>query len=307
MSRSGRGSIHGYEVASGLPLARLSAVRGVRGRISLERGGDGLLDRPGELTAWYEWPERDGLAFALARANGAVLAWCSIIGAFEMDPARAAIRVAAETVDEMCEHRLGAIAVPLLLSELGDVALHAAAIDVGGRGVLFCGPSGRGKSTLALMASRLGHPVLTEDGAVVALERPDPIVWPGARGVRVDHHPAGAIRPRASEAAGVEPGRQRRLQMLAPHLDAAGPAPVAAVCHLAERGPKLAVRELSPWEALPVLAPSLMHAGGPTSLRPAFGRLVRLLERVPAFRVSMPDCIGDAPDATRSLLSQVLP
>jgi hypothetical protein len=57
--------------------------------------------------------------------------------------------------------------------------LHAAAIDVGGRALVLCGPSGAGKTTLALALTARGHRLLTEEvvwvdhtGLVRGLPRP---------------------------------------------------------------------------------------------------------------------------------------
>lgn len=295
-------SLHGYEVVSELPLQRLSASAGDRGRIEIASAPERLLDRAGELTAWHELR---GIEFALARADGHMLAWCSRTGAFEIDPAAGRVRVSEASLDEAWEHRVGTTAVPLLAAERDDLAIHASAVAVDGRGVLLCGPSGRGKSTLALMSARLGHRVVTEDGAVVALGGHAPLVWPGARGVRVDD--------RAADAAGLAPsggnGRGglglRRLRTVGLQLEASGPVPVTAVCQLTERGPRLEVTRLAAAQALPGLAPSLIHAGGADSLRPAFARLATLVESVAVFRVTMPDRLDGLGDATQSLLARV--
>lgn len=49
--------------------------------------------------------------------------------------------------------------------------LHAATIDVGGRGVCLCGDKGAGKSTLAMALGARGHPVLGDEVAAVAIGR----------------------------------------------------------------------------------------------------------------------------------------
>ena len=58
--------------------------------------------------------------------------------------------------DDLWEHRLVSVAVPLLLAERGDIALHAAAVARGDRAVAFAGASTRGKSTLAVAAAACG-------------------------------------------------------------------------------------------------------------------------------------------------------
>jgi hypothetical protein len=256
----------------------------VRGRLSVLRGA-GLLDGTGELTAWQERPDSDSY-FALARSNGSLIAACSSTGAYSIDPAAGTISVSGAGGEDW-EHRLGTTAVPLLLAERGDLVLHASAVLIEDRAVLFCGPSGRGKSTLALIASSAGHPVLSEDGAVIELGGDSAVAWPGPGGVCSDGGRAGGPRT------------------ISTSLEAPGPAPVGAVCFLAPRGPRLEVTPLAPAQAVSSLVPSLVHAGDEPALRAAFERLLRLLELVPAFRVTMPDDLGGAPQATRSALASL--
>ena len=298
------GSIYGYELESELPLRRLHATPGVRGCLRVEGGAQGLLDQSAELTAWLDWPGTDE-RFALARSDGSLIVWWSEIGAFEIDPARGRIRAEALRLDELVEHRLATTVIPLLLAERGDLVLHGSVVAVDGRAVLFCGPSGCGKSTLALQASRLGHAVLSEDGAVI--EPGDAKVWPGARGIFVEDAPTIAARARAKSDSGGPAvfRRGRDLRLLAPELEASGPAPVAAICRVGGRGPELSVARLPAAEAVPVLVPDLLHGGGPGSLRPAFSLLIGLLALVPVYRVSLPDGLSRAPAATRSVLDEV--
>jgi hypothetical protein len=300
------GSIYGYEVESGLQLRRMREELGVRGRLRLEAVAERLLDRSGELTAWLDWPGT-GHHFAMARSNGLLLASWSDLGTFEVDPGALRIRAEGSGFDPLGEHRLATTVIPLLLAERGDLALHGAVVAAHGRGVLFCGPSGRGKSTLALLASQLGHAVLSEDGAVIEPGK-EGKVWPGPCGVFVEDELTIAARARAAEAsngATVTVPRRRRLRMLEEESHDCSAVPVAAICQMAERGADLTVARLSPAEAIPGLVPDLIHAGGPDSLRPAFALLADLLQRVPAYRVSMPEGIQRAREATRALLDQV--
>ena len=168
--------------------------------------------------------------------------------------------------------------------------LTRAAVVVGGRAVLFCGPSGIGKSTLALLASQLGHPVLTDDGVIVTLETTCPTAWPGVPDV---------LASDGARSAG------RRPRVLPAELQATAPVPVSSVCHLSERRDKLAVERLTASGALPVLVPSLIHAGGPDSLRGAFALLARAVEPVSLYRVAMPDRMAAAPAAAQALLEAV--
>jgi hypothetical protein len=186
------------------------------------------------------------------------------------------------------EHRIGTMAVPLLLAERGELAVHAAAIAVRGSAVLFAGSSGRGKSTLALAASEAGNPVLSEDG--VTVDPGDELlrIWPGMRGVR----------------AATPEGRKGFVELPAAH-EAREPLPLGAVCLLGERGERLEISSLSPAAAVPAFVPSLIHSGEPAALARAFALLARVLARVPAYRVSLPDDLRRVNASVRSLLEQL--
>jgi len=80
-------------------------------------------------------------------------------------PDRAAIWTSVTAVNElwsMVENVLRPLVARRLLAS-GGLLLHSAAVSVGGRGVVFAGQSGAGKSTIASLALAAGHPVLSDD------------------------------------------------------------------------------------------------------------------------------------------------
>jgi hypothetical protein len=308
-----RGSVFGYELESELPLERLREEAGSRGRLVLERAKESILDRSGELTGWAE-PAGGRTAFALARTDAGLIAWCSATGSYQLDATAGCIRVEpARGVNPSWEHRLLSMALPMLLSERGDLAFHASAAVVGEGAVLFCGPSGRGKSTLAISAAALGHRVLAEDGAIITLQEGVPTVWPGPRAVRLKDDSASALArsllagrsgngtgtvPRPAPGVGIHP--------LPPDAEAPTPVPVRAILTLEERGPDLAVKPLDPAEGLAAMVENLFHAGRAEGLRPAYRRAAQLAERVPVYRVTVPDDLAGAPASAERLLHGVV-
>jgi hypothetical protein len=176
--------------------------------------------------------------------------------------------------------------------------VHAAAIETDAGAVLFVGPAGRGKSTLALTAPALGLRLLAEDGVDID---GDGVVWPGPRGVRVRQDVIDALALETRSRPGATP-RRKATHFIPDALYADDPVPLAAVVLLAERSRDgLVTESLEPAAAVPALIPSLIF-GGSDRLAQAFGLACALVERVPLFRAALPDDFAAAPDALGAVL-----
>jgi len=282
------GSLYGFEVKSDLPLRRLNSAAGTRGELLVEAAGGPLVAPDGEPAG--SLADADGRRWfaSYELENGGCLLQMPPTGSFLLEPG--AGRVAVEPGDddaELLEHRLASSAICTLLSMRGDLALHAAAVEAEGRAIVFCGPSLRGKSTLARALGEGGCRLLGEDGITVELGEDGPIAHPGARGVRL-RGPGG--------------GRQRPVLVEDPGAGEPGSSPLAAVVLLGERGNELAVEPLAPARALALLTPNLIHSGGRASIAAAFQRLAGLLGSVPALRISLPNDLAALPQACRGFL-----
>ena len=284
------GSLYGFEVESELPLRRLNAAAGTRGRLTIEAAehpppagppASTLVDEKG--ACWYASYELDG---------GACLLELPPTGSFLLEPDAGRVAVDRDDADDdLLEHRVASSAICTLLAMRGDLALHAAAVEVGGRSVAFCGPTQRGKSTLARTLGNAGHPLLGEDGIAIEVEETGATAHPGARGVRA--------RSRDGD------GRQRVELLADPGPGEPPPCPVAAVVLLGERGGALEVEPLEPARALALLTPNLIHCGTRPAIAAAFGKLAALLQVVPAFKASLPDDLAALPTSAQDLLDKV--
>lgn len=146
------------------------------------------------------------------------------------------------------------VTVTRLAAQLGVLTFHAAAVTRDGEGVLFAGPSGAGKTTLATRWT--WDSVLGDD--CVLIER-------GRAGYRIYSTPWQ--------------GREKT-----PYSD--GEAPLSAVCVLAHTSAAPRVESIGPGEAIRALVPQVVHPGHDAS---EAGRildwLVELVERVPVCRL----------------------
>jgi hypothetical protein len=283
------GSLYGFEIKSDLPLRRLNAAAGTRGELVVETAAEPLTTPAKEPTGsqvtddgycWFSAWELD---------DGACLLKMPPTGSFLLEPARC--RVAVESADddtELLEHRVASAAICTLLAMREDLVLHAAAVEVEGRAVIFCGPTMRGKSTLVKALGEAGCALLGEDGIAIELSGQEAVAHPGARGVRV--------RRRDGE------GRSRTVLLDDPGPGEPGPCPVAAFVLLEERAEELDVEPLEPARALALLTPNLVHSGGRAAIAVAFQRLAGALGRAPAFSVSLADDLDALPACAAGLL-----
>jgi hypothetical protein len=70
----------------------------------------------------------------------------------------------------------------ILLHQRGRVVLHASAVAVQDRAMLFCGVSGAGKSTIAALLGRRGYPLLNDDVCNLSLiGNGEYVVYPDGR------------------------------------------------------------------------------------------------------------------------------
>jgi hypothetical protein len=79
---------------------------------------------------------------------------------------------------------VAAVAMPLLVTDLGGHVFHGSAAVIDGAATLLIGPSGSGKSSLLVALARAGHRPLTEDACVVGAWS-EPVIWPGPPWVRL--------------------------------------------------------------------------------------------------------------------------
>jgi hypothetical protein len=283
------GSLFGFEIKSDLPLRRLNDTKGTRGELVVSLAGE-PLSRPDEEPVstlvddagrcWYASYELE---------DGRCLIELPPSGSFLIDPGAGRILVDRQDGDdELLEHRIASSALCVLLALRGDLVLHASAVEVDGHTTLFCGPTQRGKSTLAHALGEAGYRLLSEDGIAIELGGDKPIAFPGARGVR--------SRRRDEE------GRNRTDLIDDPGGGAPPPCPVTAVVLLEERGESLTVDRLEPARALALLTPNLVHSGSRGAIGGAFANLATLLGSVPAFSASLPDDLDLLSKSAQGLL-----
>lgn len=74
----------------------------------------------------------------------------------------------------------------ILLHQRNHIVLHASAVLVGSKAVLFCGVSGAGKSTLAAALGKHGYPLVADDQCAIGIvDDGAPSIYPDGRQLRL--------------------------------------------------------------------------------------------------------------------------
>ena len=77
----------------------------------------------------------------------------------------------------------------ILLHQRGQIVLHASAVAVNGKAILFCGRSGAGKSTLAAALAQRGLPLVTDDLCAISMGTNGvPLIAPDGRQLKLWTH-----------------------------------------------------------------------------------------------------------------------
>ncbi len=196
----------------------------------------------------------------------------------------------------------------MLLHQRGQVVLHASAVAVDGRALLFCGPSGAGKSTMAAALCRRGWPLLGDDFCAISFDGSGwPILKADARKLKLSAEAITALDYEALRG----PRVLRRVQKYyvdPPSGAQVAEAPIAAIHVLRQPGPDapegLVLASLV--EAIGLIQanayrPGIVRRTGQAAAY--FQAAAQLAQTVPIWRLAAPRDLGTL-DATAALVEE---
>jgi hypothetical protein len=111
--------------------------------------------------------------------------------------------------DYAVRHMLLDQTLPLVLSRRGCAVFHASAVETEHGALVFSGPSGRGKSTLAGYFARQGYPLITDDCLALRYSADGMLVLPAYPGVRLWRDSLQFLAPEAPDQPVLTHGKNK--------------------------------------------------------------------------------------------------
>jgi hypothetical protein len=129
----------------------------------------------------------------------------------------------------------------LALLQRGLLVVHASAVVVDDRAVVFVGPRGAGKSTTAAAFHLQGYPVIADDIVGIRVDEDPPTVVPGVPQLRLDPDVVAALGVDGTTRPDHDAGPDKRYRQLDPVRE---PLPLGCV-YVLEEGESLGVESLA--------------------------------------------------------------
>jgi hypothetical protein len=285
----------GFEVRSGLEFRTLRPGSGTPLLVDevdeLSPTGNTVLEwRPRPYNPFHGRLTQEGWRFGF---------WASDVGWFEIDAQQQTITMATGADPLRREMRMWGVPAALCAAHRGDLTMHAAAVEVAGKGVLLAGPSHSGKTTLAAAFLKAGHRFLAEDTTCCRIEGV-PSLFPGPAVLRLRPDVADAFDLGNGMTAERNPDRVflRVAETSAGNGDA---VPLAAVVILRDGTGGPLLQGVSSVEALRDLWALSFRLPEDSWRKACLAQLGELVAQVPVFDLHRPKTLLALPDVVEVL------
>jgi hypothetical protein len=249
-----------------------------------------------DQTQILDWQTENGVVARLYGGGRIFTFWAEGAGWFRIAPFDGTIEIPDAPPDALRrETQLWGVPTMLAFTRLGDLSLHAAAIEINGVAVLVAAPGRFGKTTLSVAFHRAGHRLLSEDISRLQLE-PEAVVMPGPAIVRMRADTFDGDIPGGMSIASQARGRVE-MAIDDDRRGGAAPVPVRAVVLLRESlGDRVELERVATMDAIPdlwTLAFRLPESGDRSR---AFQQVAEFADRVPVWNLSRPLTMSRLPD-----------
>jgi hypothetical protein len=293
-----RGSVFEFSVDSDLPFKFLRTGEGTHS-LRVDEAPNSALQQEGQPL--FEWKIRDNtgdITAQLYHSAGTYHFWTADAGWYRIDPVNRVITIPNEGDEVRRESRLWGVPTMLCFVELGDVPLHASAVEIPGGAVLFAAPGRFGKTTLALAFHARGYRVLSEDLSCCRLT-PELALLPGPASLRIRPDMFEGQVPQGTELVSIRPDRV----VLALDSNRSGnskPVPIRSIVFLRESSDdQIRLEPVESVRSLPDLWALSFRPKGDSALAHSFRRLSSLATGAAVWNLYRPlrvDMLNDVID-----------
>jgi hypothetical protein len=275
------GTAAGHAIRTALPFLTLRSGGGTPLDV-IELDGPPQAGRV--LRSWSARPDHP-FAARLHEAGEGTALWTSDAGWFAIDPAVPAIAVTPDVDPLRRELRLFGIPAAMCALARGDSTIHASAVEIDGQAVLFAGPGGHGKTTLAGAFAQAGHRLLSEDAARCHAG-PTPTMAPGPAIIRLRADVADGLSIPAARGLDIEGDRQPFV-IDADARGSGAPVPIRAIVLLRPEAP-IDLRPVPPTVAVRDLLALTFALATPAGHAAAFASIADLVASVEVLELRRP-------------------
>lgn len=178
----GQGTCFGFEFYSAIPFR---CLRDGRGRpLQVRTSANLQVDNPGVFMGAWEEGNVPAIFGRLYRDGGLYRLWTRSGGWTLIEPQVPRITLPPFDNPARSEENVWNIPIALCLLHRGDLALHAAAVEIDGRALMLVAGGGSGKTTLAAAFAQAGYRVLSEDVSCITIDGA-PAIVPGPAMLRL--------------------------------------------------------------------------------------------------------------------------
>lgn len=264
---------------------------------------------PDDAQIRHDWLEGEAVVLTLSESGGDL--WLSAPGIADfrlrIAPHGIGVHMTGNDVDSASlEHQLVDQILPRLLNHIGELVVHASALDINGQHALFLGTSGMGKSTLAGLLRNRGHAVLSDDCVQVIATDSHCIALPTYPSLRLLKDSMEALYPGDSTSTLVAGYSEKRRVPVegVPHDSA--PMSIDAIYLLGDRvdgDEAIEIAPLAPAQAcLALITHSFrMDLGNHTATARHLAQCSVIARTVPAFRFDYPRCFDRHDDVAAAI------
>ena len=258
-----------------------------------------IIDRtplvcPGDVHWRHHWRDGDDVVLSLAQQGSDYWLRLPESADFLFQPEAGRILVAADATadDNTLEHLLLDQILPRLLAHHGHLVLHASAVSLRGRQVLFLGNSGWGKSTLAGLLQQSGYTVHSDDCVQLSVAGGRHQALPTYPSLRLYPDSVDTLFPGSISTTPVA-SYSDKLRVPMPLRGSTGAVPLVALFVLgdpSEAGPSVAISHLRPSEACQSLIGQCFRfdLGDRGGNARHLAQCAALVNDVPVFRLDYP-------------------